>query len=109
MNMDPRHHEACSYSIYYALTYNFDLQILTLKTDSITSNDCIFMLLAFRFDMKYQKKTYLKDYKDHARALKLTDFHQYWLYIYETLPLGEHINEYKHMKRQKITFIKTGY
>lgn len=102
-------YEACSYSIYYALKYNFDLQIATLKTDSIASNDCIFMLLAFRIDMKYQRKSYLKEYKDHARTLQVTDFHQYWLYIFEVLPLTDHTNEYKHMKRQGITFIKPGY
>lgn len=102
-------YEACSYSIYYALKYNFDLQISTLKSDSITSNDCIFMLLAFRIDMKYQKKPYLKEYKDNAKTLKLTDFYQYWLYIFEVLPLTDLADEYKHMKRQKITFIKNGY
>ena len=102
-------YEACSYAIYYALKYDFDIGIPTLKTQSISSNDCIFMLLAFRIDRKYQRRIYLQEYKDKARSLKTTDFHQYWLFIFEVLPWPELTNEYRHMKQNGITFIKTGY
>lgn len=102
-------YEACSYAIYYALKYNFDLQIATIKTDSLGSNDCIFMLLSFRIDKKHQQVSYLQDYKIHARLIKASDFQQYWLFIFEVLPWIEHSGEYRHMKRNGITFIKTGF
>lgn len=102
-------YEACSYAIFYALKYNFDLEIPTIKTDSLGSYDCIFMLLAYRIDKANQQTSYLQDYKNHARLLKTTDFQQYWLYIYEVLPWTEHSGEYRHMKRVGVTFIKPRY
>lgn len=102
-------YEACSFSIYWALKHNFNLGITTIKADSIASNDCIFTLLSFRYDKKHYTRTYLNEYKDHARNLQSSDFHQHWLYIYETLPLNEQLNEYKNMKRNGVTFIKNGF
>lgn len=102
-------YEACSYAIYYALKYNFDIQIPSIKTDSIRSNDCIFMLLAFRIDKIYQQIAYLQDYKIHARLLKTTDFQQFWLFIFEILPWTELSGEYRNMKRSGITFIKPNF
>lgn len=102
-------YEACSFSIYWALKHNFNLGIASIKVDSITSNDCIFSLLSFRYDKKYNTKAYLKEYKDHAKNLQNSDFHQHWLYIYETLSLNDLHDEYKNMKRKGITFIKSGF
>ncbi len=102
-------YEACSYALYWALKYNFNIGILSIKTDSIASNDCIFTLLGFRYDKKYNKTSYLSEYKNHARALSISDFHQYWLYIYEILPQTDLVGEYKNMKKNKITFIKNGF
>ena len=102
-------YEPCSFAIYWGLKYNFDLQIASIKDDSILANDCIFLLLAYRIDLKYQRRIYLQEYKDHAKTLNNTDFQQYWLFIYEVLTLNDLTNEFKHMKRQRITFIKPGF
>lgn len=75
-------YEACFYALFWALKYDFEMDINTLKQESISSLDCIFMLIAFRYDRKYQRPIYLKEYKDQARVLKTRDFDQYWLYIY---------------------------
>jgi len=102
-------YEACSFAIYWALKYDFNLGLTTLKVDSIASNDCIFTLLSFRYDKKHNRRPYLNDYKDHARTLHTSDFHQHWLFIYETLPQTDLLNEYKNMKRNGVTFVKVGF
>lgn len=101
--------EPCSYAIYWALKYDIDLEISTLKTDSISSLDCIFLTIAFCYDRKCQRKAYLKEYKDTARLLKVSDFDKYWLFIYETLSSKELTENYKVMKKNNITFIKNEF
>ncbi|MBI3233260.1 MAG: hypothetical protein HYZ42_04350 [Bacteroidetes bacterium] len=102
-------YEACSYSIFWALKYDFEFDFTSLKTDSINSLDSLFLITSFRYDKKHNRPSYLKEYKDLAKTLKLTDFDQYWLFIYEILPWPDLVNEYKKMKKADITFIKAGY
>jgi Reverse transcriptase (RNA-dependent DNA polymerase) len=102
-------YEACSYSIFWALKYDFSLEIDSIKSDSLGSLDTVFMTIAFRYDLKNNKKAYLKEYRDQARVLKHSDYDQHWLFIFETLPWTELQSPYKEMKRQKYTFIRAGY
>lgn len=99
-------YEACSYSIYWAIKYDFDIELTTIKQDSIKSKDCIFLLVAYLYDKKHYKGGYLKEYKDLSKKLKKDDFDRYWLYIYETLPWTELTDNYRIMKRNGLTFIK---
>ena len=38
-------YEACSYAIYWAIKYDFDIEIATIKQNSINSLDCIFLMI----------------------------------------------------------------
>lgn len=99
-------YEACSYAIYWSIKYDIDVEISTIKQDSIDSLDCIFLLISFLHDKKYNTKAYLKEYKDLAEILKREDFDRYWLYIYETLSLSDLAGNYKPMKKNGLTFIR---
>jgi len=99
-------YEACSYAIYWSIKYDIDIEILTIKRNSIDSLDCIFLLISFLHDKKHNTKAYLKEYKDLAETLKKDDFDRYWLYIYETLSWSDLNGYYKAMKKNKLTFIK---
>lgn len=98
--------EACSYAIYWAIKYNFDIDKSTIKQDSIKSLDCIFLLISYLYDKKNNNKVYLKEYKDLAKILKRDEFDRYWLFIYETLPWNELTDNYRIMKNNGLTFIK---
>lgn len=98
--------EACSYALYWAIKYDFDIEILTIKVDSIKSLDCIFLMISFLYDKKNHNKIYLKEYKDLSKILKRDDFDRYWLFIYETLPWTELTDNYKIMKKNGLTFIR---
>ena len=102
-------YEACSYAIYWAIKYDFDLEILTIKEDSINSLDCIYLMISFLYDKKHHKKAYLKEYKDLSKTLNLEDFDRYWLYIYETLSWKDLTNNYSTMKKNGLTFIKSEF
>jgi hypothetical protein len=99
-------YEACSYAIYWAIKYDFELEITTIKQDSISSMDCVFLMIAYQYDKKHNRKAYLKEYKDLSKNLKRDDFDRYWLYIYETLPWTELADNYRIMKKNGLTFIK---
>lgn len=99
-------YEACSYAIYWAIKYDFDLGITSIKRDSINSLDCIFLMISFLYDKRHNKKSYLKEYKDLSKNLKKDDFDRYWLFIYETLPWTELTDNYRIMKKKGLTFIK---
>lgn len=98
-------YEACSYAIYWAIKYEFNIEILTIKQDSINSLDCIYLMISYLYDKKNQRKAYLKEYKDLSKTLKIEDFDRYWLFIYETLPWTELAANYRVMKKKGLTFI----
>lgn len=99
-------YEACSYAIFWAIKYDFDIEIETIKQNSINSLDCIFLMISYLYDKKHNKKAYLKEYKDLSKTLKRDDFDRYWLFIYETLPWTELTDNYRTMKKNGLTFIK---
>jgi len=102
-------YEACSFAVYWSLKYDFKIDIPNLKENSINSSDCIFMTISYLYDKRHQKKMYLKEYKDHAKKLKKVDFDRYWLYIYETLSWSELTDNFRIMKKDGLTFIKTEF
>lgn len=99
-------YEASSFAIYWSIKYDIDIEITTIKQNSIDSTDCIFLLISFLYDKKYNKKAYLKEYKDYAKILKRDDFDRYWLYIYETLPWSDLTDNCRKMKKNGLTFVR---
>ena len=99
-------YEPCSYALFWALKYNFKLDnIKTIKAESLKSNDCIFMLIAYLYDKKNKPKKYLKEYKAKATKLNTEDFDRYWLFIYEVLAAGNLKFEYREMKKKGVSFV----
>lgn len=102
-----KNYEICAYAIYFSLKYDFKLfSNETIKKDSIKSNDCIFLMIAYLYCKKNHRKPYLKEYKDLAKKLFEEDFHRYWLFCYEILTQNELKDKYKALKKAKISFIK---
>nr|WP_321453954.1 RNA-directed DNA polymerase [uncultured Carboxylicivirga sp.] len=107
LGMKKKNYEMCSYAIYWAIKYNFDLGISSLKSDALESMDCVFMLVAYLFHKKRRMNAeYLVPYFEKARELQGLEFDRYWVFIYELLGEDELSDFYKNMKRNKITFIK---
>lgn len=103
-----RFYEACSYSVFWSLKYNFEINHSIIK-DSLESNDCIFLTLAYLYAKKTNDVDGVKKLKAKAKHLKINDFDRYWLFIYEVLPESELIGDFKRIKKEKISFIKSEY
>lgn len=98
---------ACAFSLSWALKYDFKLKYRDNKSRSIESEDCIFLLLSFLYDKRGNKD--VSDYKELAKSLKTTDFNKYWLFIYETLDARSLKDEFRTMKRNRISFVKENF
>ena len=99
-------YEACSYALYWASKYGFEINAKKIKKNALKSEDCIFMLSAFIYHRKNKAKAYLVEYRDKGKTLKVTDFDRYWVFIYEVLPWSDLPPPYKEMKKKKVSFLK---
>ena len=102
-------YEACSYAVYWLLKYDIIIDEINFKNDSIGSADCIFMTISFLYDKRHRSAIYLKEYFINAEQLNITDFDRYWLFVYEVLPWSKLKNDYKPMKKEGLTFIKSQF
>lgn len=108
VGIEKRFYEACSYSIFWALKYNFKID-KTILNDSIKSNDCIFLLSGYIYATKYKDKYSIRDFQLKAKELAKTDFDRYWIFLYEVLTQPELSGDFKRIKKDKISFIKTEF
>ena len=101
--------EACSFSLYWALKYDFSLQRNHIE-DSIKSNDCIFLLSSYLKALKENnKKDNKKLFKEKAKIL-MNEMDRYWLFVYEVLPKTElPVGDFRAIKEKKVTFIRSEY
>ncbi len=105
VGIEKRFYEACSYSVYWALKYDFKLD-KDILNDSLKSNDCVFLTLGFLYCKKYRESSALKEYKKKAKELAKTDFDRFWIFLYRVLPQPNLSGDYKRIKKDKISFIK---
>jgi hypothetical protein len=102
-------YEVCSFSLYWAIKYDFDIDISSTKQNSIHSQDCIFLMISYLYDKKHNNNSYLKEYKDLSKKLKKNDFDRYWLFVYETLSWNDLTDNYRLMKKNGLTFIRSEF
>lgn len=100
--------EASSHALYLAIKYNFKLSDALFDTVK-DSKDCVLLLLAFVHDKKHFKKHVLKPYKDLAELLKIDDFDEYWLFIYEVLAKDKLTKYWQKMKESRVSFVQDGF
>lgn len=112
-----KNYEAMSYAIYFSLKYNFKLNHKNIVKEAEKKNDCIFMLLSYLYDKKYNnKKEKIKKYKDLAKNFIVLNNNpktlndEFWLFAYEVLRIEaptelDQCGDWKQLKDNQITFI----
>lgn len=108
--IDNRNYEISSYAIFYAIKYDF--HISDVNVDAIkNSDDCILLLLGFIYFQKIKDRTSSKVLKDYAKDIKKIneDLEKYWLFVYEVLPQTDLKDEWKELKKAKVSFIKNSF
>lgn len=112
--MKMRNYEAASYSIYYALKYGFRLS--GVNSEQVKgSGDCVLLILAWRYSVRFQSKCEQKEYTKLAKELLKDDFDRYWIFVYEVLDcsglkeIKSEENKFKDrwvgLKKKRISFL----
>lgn len=108
LGANKRINELISYSIYYAIKYNFKFKCKSYEDIfyiAEANKDCTVMLLAYLYQTKHDTSKFMKQkYCSLAEGL-LDEIDLYWLFIYEVLPASKLKGNWNHMKKKKITFI----
>lgn len=105
--LSQRNYEAVSYAVYFAIKYGFELKNLK-SSDAISSNSCIFKLLALLYFKKYKNIPEKQTLKEHAQTLNENahDRESNWLFVYEALSYEDLTGEWKSLKKAKVSFVK---
>ena len=102
-------YQSCSFAIYWAVKYGVSLD-RDYASDSVKSDDCIFMTMALIMSKYNNDRKSLKVLKAKALALSNSpDNFSYWLFIYETLSQKELKNDFAAIKKKRISFIMNKY
>jgi len=108
VGVSKRMFEASIYSIYWALKYDFRIR-KKIYIDAINSEDCIFMLLAYLYAKKQEDIEGIEQLVTKAEELKDIDIDRYWLFVYEVLNKDKLSEDFKRIKKAKISFIKSEF
>ena len=96
--------EGVSYSIYFALKYDFTL--LINFDEVIHSTNCICKLCLLLYCKRKKLKEEMKQLKEEAMRLRDDSMDENWLFIYETLSKGNLKGEWKRLKEADVSFVK---
>lgn len=101
--------EACSYALLYAINSNATINNFNIER-IIEAKDCILLLMSYIYCKKLKLTDEIKKLKAFAKELKTNgEMDQYWLFIYECLSYSQLKDDWKPMKKEKISFLKKKY
>lgn len=100
-------YEACSFALLYAIDSNSKIDSIDVEIIK-SSQDCILMLMAFIYCKKNNLTSEVEQLEQYAEELK-GEMDQYWLFVYECLTLGNLTDEWRAMKKNKVSFLKSEY
>lgn len=100
-------YEAASYAMYFAIKYSFEIDCIDVQ-EIIKSNDCILLVLTFKYYEKLGNLKAIKILRDYAKSIKDDEskFEELWLFTYEVLTQSYLKREWKELKKNNISFIK---
>lgn len=106
--MTKKNYELCSYALLFSIKNNSLINSFEIKT-IIDSEHCILLLLSYLYADKHnlgEGKTKLFNFAKQL-SLNKDDFERNWIFVYEVLSKDDLDNEWKCIKKKKITFIDT--
>ncbi len=106
--LETQNFECASYAIYFSLKYEFELQRIS-TTDVLAKEDCIFSLLDYCYCKRYNHKADLYRHKKHVQEFTEEEFEYFWLYAYHVLPESKLKDEWKEIKKNKVSFLKPDF
>ena len=101
-------YETTAYVLYYALLHNCKITSIDIN-DIISSQDCIYMLMAYLYCKHWNMQSDINTLHTYARGLTSKDpntFEPLWVFAYEALDETELKGDWVALKRANISFVK---
>lgn len=101
-------YETTAYVLYYALLHNCQITSININ-DIITSQDCIYMLMAYLYCKHWNMQSDINTLHTYALGLSSKDpntFDPLWVFAYEALDATELKGDWVALKKAKISFVK---
>ena len=114
--INKRINEIVSYALYFSIKYKLELTKSDTYKYAEDCNDCIVILLSFLYEKckcKNMRSTPMIRYKKLAENLYANGqgMDEFWIFIYEVFTYGKFPknSDWYRMKKNNISFIKTGF
>lgn len=102
-------YEGMMYALFWAIKYEILLYNVNLE-DILLSDNCLLKLIGYIYAKNniLYNEIIIKQYKSDALRL-LGEIDANWIYVYEVLSTDELPEEWKNIKKSKVSFIKNEY
>ena len=107
-----KNYDGVCFALFFALKYGFTINSNYIKaSEAENSHSCIFRLLALLYFTKNSIKSERKALINLASELIINndDLENNWLFVYEALSQNELSDEWKALKKDKVSFLKEEY
>ena len=104
---DVRNFEECSYAIFFAIKYDFELRNFDV-VKIIATNDCILLVMAWQYVLCKGLEEGANLLHKHALMYHniKSSFEENWLFVYEALTAKELTGQWKVIKKSNVSFLK---
>lgn len=100
-----KNYEAACYVLYYAVKYGFELENINISY-ALNGESCLYSLLCSIYLKKYNDHVNFQKLYDYAKSINnTTDMDANWIFVYEILKTSELSNDWKTIKKKKISFL----
>lgn len=106
--LSKRNYEECAYALYLAIKHPTQVQNLN-TTNVIQSDDCVYKTMAWLYYKKNNDTASVTALHGDAVSLAQNDFDRNWIFEYEVLKETELSDDWKQLKRNNISFLKSEY
>lgn len=101
--------EVMSYALFFALQYDFNLEVGSVFEKVKEKDDAVLLLIAYLHDKKFINHSAVTNkYKKLAES-KLNELNRYWIFVYEVLSSNNFKDDWKALKKKNISFVKQKY
>lgn len=108
-SLTTNHYEGLAYSFLFAIKYNFKLNVFSIENIKDT-DDCIALLCTLLYAKKNNYEDVIDSLKTIADNINNNDeFNKYWLFCYEVLSEDVMDEDWRLLKKNGITFIRSEY
>lgn len=106
---EKNNYEACAYAILFVIDAKKEIRRINLD-DIIQAKDCVLLLLSLIYCKQNNWRSGVSKLQKFAKELRDNqEMEEYWLFVYECLGSGSLKDDWKPLKKAKVSFLEAEY